>query len=244
MTDMIITIGIVDNDTITVQALRMLLERVDCFRVLWTAQSGREAIAECLNDDHWPDVLLIDAELGDMRGTRLCHQLRISNARTGILIITAYPLEYFTHEAAQAGAQGIVGKADYPWLARAIQVISNGRPFINPRIPTDFTDRRDRTQGTDSDMTFSSFENAAVAHLRLIEAAKHGTDTTPVDSLSHQEAQVLSLSAAGLTQNEIADHLIISAASVRTHSSRARRKLNATTLIQAVVTWVTGDHRD
>lgn len=60
----------------------------------------------------------------------------------------------------------------------------------------------------------------------------------PASRLGYQESQVLAMSADGLTQNEIAAKLDITPASVRTHSLRARRKLGAATLTQAVVTWL------
>lgn len=60
----------------------------------------------------------------------------------------------------------------------------------------------------------------------------------PASRLGYQESQVLAMSADGLTQTEIAAKLDIAPASVRTHSLRARRKLGAATLTQAVVTWL------
>lgn len=60
----------------------------------------------------------------------------------------------------------------------------------------------------------------------------------PASRLGYQESQVLAMSADGLTQTEIAAKLDITPASMRTHSLRARRKLGAATLTQAVVTWL------
>ncbi|KFI95251.1 response regulator [Bifidobacterium stellenboschense] len=128
----VITIGIVDNDVITVKALAALLERNDDFHVIWTASSGRQTIVNCLEDERWPDVLLVDAELGDDLGTEVCRRLRAGNGACAMLVITAYPPERYRRDAARAGAQGIVGKADYPWLERAIRFVHAGRVFAVP----------------------------------------------------------------------------------------------------------------
>lgn len=153
----VITVGIVDNDVITVKALAALLERNDDFHVIWTASSGRQVIVTCLEDERWPDVLLVDARFLPPQEAqrRLLAQLDRS-------------------AGAGAGTGGGAGAAG----------------------------------------------------------------ASPASRLSFQESQVLAMSADGLTQNEIADRLDITPASVRTHSMRARRKLGAATLTQAVVTWL------
>ena len=219
-----ITVAIADNDAITAKALAALLELNDDFQVIWTALSGRQTIVNCLEDERWPEVMLIDAELGDSLGTEICRRLRADNGTCAILVVTAYPVERYRHDAALAGAQGIVGKADYPWLERAIRLVHEGRTFVMPSGPASV--RRASTGEP-------PFESTAEAHRRL-----HSQPSTPVSQLSFQESQVLSMSAQGLTQGEIAAELDITPSSVRTHSLRARRKLGASTLTQAVVQWL------
>lgn len=240
-----ITIAVADNDAITLRALTALLERVDGFRVLWTAQSAREVIINCLTDERWPEVLLLDAELGDDRGTRVCRRLREIDGDAGILIITAYPLEAYRRESALAGAQGLVGKADYAWLSKAIRLVHDGRTFAMPLASPSAggghgsgarNDGRRRVPGDDASDEWPAFETAAVAHRRILAGVESVSGKTA--ALSRQESQVLELASLGFTQSEIAARLGISAASVRTHSSRARTKLDARTLVQAVAKWL------
>ena len=238
-----ITIAIADNDVITLQALAALLEDTDGFHVTWTAGSCRQALANCLTDERWPNVLLIDAELGDASGVELCRRLREANGVTAMLVITAYPPEHYRNEAALAGAQGILGKADYPWLAKAIRIVGEGRTFAVPS-------GSGGQGGTSENASPPPFEPAHAAHRRLLEEgraraqardhARRHVPRHPAGSLSYQESQILDLSSQGFTQAEIADRLGITSASVRTHSSRARRKLGARTLVQAVVGWLSG----
>ncbi|WP_055426820.1 response regulator transcription factor [Bifidobacterium aesculapii] len=270
-----ITIAVADNDAITLRALTALLERVDGFRVLWTAQSAREVIVNCLTDERWPEVLLLDAELGDDRGTRVCRRLRETDGDAGILIITAYPLEAYRRESALAGAQGLVGKADYAWLSKAIRLVHDGHTFAIPLMSPTAGDLHGwdggrgrgeaggrgtrsevRRPGSDDGISrewpvpyddvsreWPTFETAAAAHHRILAnmgsvSGRNAKAAKGTDALSRQESQVLELASLGFTQSEIAARLGISAASVRTHSSRARTKLDARTLVQAVVKWL------
>lgn len=239
----VIAIGIVDNDVITVKALAALLERNDDFHVIWTASSGRQAIVNCLEDERWPDVLLVDAELGDELGTEVCRRLRAGNGECAMLVITAYPPERYRRDAARAGAQGIVGKADYPWLERAIRLVHAGRVFAVPSPWREGADAGGADGSGEADDV--QFLPPAEARRRLLAQTARSAGAgagvavaSPASRLSFQESQVLAMSADGLTQNEIADRLDITPASVRTHSMRARRKLGAATLTQAVVTWL------
>lgn len=243
-----ITIAVADNDAITLQALAALLEHVGGFRVLWTAQSAREVIVNCLTDERWPEVLLLDAELSDDRGTRVCRRLREADGNTGILIITAYPLEAYRRESALAGAQGLVGKADYAWLSKAIRLVHDGHTFAIPLMsPTIGGGARNggrrHAPGDDAAAEWPPFETAAAAHRRILttmgsDSGRNAKAAKGTAALSRQESQVLELASLGFTQSEIAARLGISPASVRTHSSRARTKLDARTLVQAVAKWL------
>ena len=120
------SIAIVDNDAIALYALRTLIEKTPTMRIIWTATTGREALARCLEDNAAPDVLLIDMALSDMPGTVLCRRLRASTPFPKVLAITSYPLDIYEMEAAEAGAQGIIAKDDFKMLAQAIAIVHNG----------------------------------------------------------------------------------------------------------------------
>jgi DNA-binding NarL/FixJ family response regulator len=129
-----------------------------------------------------------------------------------ILILTTFDLDEYVHEALRAGASGFLLKETSPKdLLQAIRVVAGGDALLAPSVTR-----------------------------RLIAefAARPRSDRTPpsaLDALTEREREVLRLVAHGMSNNEIADHLVVSPATVKTHVSRILAKLDARDRAQLVM---------
>lgn len=209
-----VSIAIVDNDAITLYALRMIVSRMPGVRMAWETMTGREAFVRCVEDDDPPGVLLVDMGLTDMPGPLLCRLIRTHSPWPPMLAITSYPIELYASDAAEAGVQGIIGKKDMRDLRRAIRVVGCGGTAPSRAAP----DVR--------------FDDAGAAFQRIRRAPAE-----PAATLTWPEMEVLNLSAQGLNLNEIARRLGVQPSTARSHARHARIKLNARTLGEALVKW-------
>lgn len=213
-----ITIAITDNDPITVKALETILKRE--FSVLWTELSGRATIIRCIEDKQIPDVLLMDMALSDMPGIRVCQSLRSNFDVMPILAITSYPPITFAAQAAEAGVQGIIGKADIRNIAQAVSMLASG--MVVPPL---------------AQCGNVVFKSVACSHEDLLRKSRPDEM-----KLASREIEILDLVLQGMTQLEISKRLNISAVTIRTYTKRAREKLHCNTLEQAVARWATLRH--
>jgi DNA-binding NarL/FixJ family response regulator len=139
-----------------------------------------------------------------------------------VLVLTTFELDEYVFEALAAGASGFLLKNTDPVeLLRAIRVVAEGEALLAPsvtrRLIAEFTDRRRRAESLG----------------RRPEA-----DSTPFPDLSvltDREREVMALAGAGLSNEEIAERLVVSPATARTHVSRAMVKLGARDRAQLVV---------
>lgn len=213
-----ISLAIVDNDAITLYALRKLIENTPTLTILWTSETGQEALTHCKNK-HLPDVLLVDMALSDMPGTMLCRQLRATGPTPSILAFTSYPLDMYAADAAQAGVQGIITKNDFMTLAKAVRSVHEDGVFP-------YTSQEDVI-----------FETAEAAYDRI-----SSMPSDPAATLTLSEITALNLTARGMSSKEVAKQMGVKPATVRTYTMRARSKLGTTTLGEALVKWQRAKH--
>lgn len=237
-----IKVGIVDNDHMSLSVLGQMVSRDEKCHVIWLLDSGEALIAKCLDEHVWPDVILIDAELGDSSGISLCRRLREVNSSVSVVIITSYPLRKYYNRAIMSGAQGLIHKSDYRYLIPVLHEVHDGSAMS---VST-FRDMSEVSgadgiivplqEGGDGVRTPASrewFKSASDSYDMC-----HSRKYKDKYCLNYMEEMVLRLSAEGMTQNDIAKEIGISSTSVRTYSLRARKKLKSKTLVQAVVTWL------
>ena len=209
------TVAITDNDPITLKALETILGRD--FSVLWTELTGKATIIRCVEDRQIPDVLLIDMALSDMSGLSACRSLRANLDIMPILAITSYPLPVFAAQAAEHGAQGIIGKENIRDIIQAIPRLTDGAVLPAPAQCRNVT-----------------FRSAANSHRDMLH------NSLPDDmTLAPREIEILELILQGLDQRQVSRQLEISATTVRTYTRRIREKLHCSTLEQAAARWVT-----
>ena len=206
-------IGVVlaDDQVLLRAGLRALLDAEPDIAVLGEASDGREALA--LVRDLHPDVVLMDIL---MPGTDGLEATRLIAAEPGlagtkVVVLTTFDLDEYVFEAIRAGANGFLVKDTEPEeLVRAVHAVVAGDALLSPRITR-----------------------------RLIEEyasrAKVPLELQGLDLLTDREREVVALVGQGCTNDEIAERLIVSVATAKTHVSRAMLKLGARDRAQVVV---------
>ena len=189
-----------DDHAVVRSGLRLLLEAQPDLVIVGEAENGAEAIRRTAELE--PDVVLMDIEMPGMNGIEAARRIKAQSPGTSVLALTMYEDDQYFFEMLRAGASGYVPKRAAPdELATAIRAVSRGEVFLHPslagRLVQDYLQRRDVEEQ----------EPAA-------------------DDLTPREQEVLTLIAQGLSNNEIADQLVISAKTVDRHRENIMRKLN------------------
>ena len=166
--------------------------------VVGLAADGREAIA--LAERRRPDVALLDLNMPEVRGIEACAAIRRSNPETEVMILTVSEQEPDLYASLRVGAAGYLLKDIAPAdLIEAVLAAGRGEP----RIPASMAGRL----------------------LQELAGAAPEASTGPIGSLTEREREVLALLAEGLRNREIADRLVISEATVKTHVRHVLEKL-------------------
>lgn len=207
-----IRVVLADDQALVRAGFRLLLETEDGFEVCAEAADGAEAVQQ--TRDHHPDVVVMDVRMPGTDGLAATRQITADPdlADTKILVLTTFDIDEYVFEALRAGAAGFLLKDTDPVeLLRAIRVVAAGEsllaPTITRRLIAEFVARPD--------------------HRRI--------DHRSLQGLTTREREVLALVAGGLSNAEIAGHLVISPATSRTHVSRIMGKLGARDRAQLVV---------
>ena len=204
---------IADDQALLRAGFRALIDSADDLEVVGEASTGREALDRVRAGG--VDVVLMDVRMPEMDG------LAATRAITGdpalgevkVLILTTFELDDYVFQALRSGASGFLGKGVGPdELLDAIRLVDQGDSLLSPvatrALITRFLDRPDRSEG------------AAPERLRVL---------TP------REQEVVALVALGLSNDELAEHLVVSPLTAKTHVNRAMTKLGARDRAQLVV---------
>jgi DNA-binding NarL/FixJ family response regulator len=178
--------------------------------VIATAADGEEAVQK--SDEHRPDVVLMDIRMPVLDGIAATRRICTATDGPRVLVLTTFDLDEYVYDALQAGASGFLLKDAPPdALFDAVRVVAAGdallAPAVTRRLIADF------------------------ARLRPPQRAR----PRDLDALTTREVEILSLVAAGLSNQEIADRLVLSNETVKTHVSHVLRKLGLRDRAQAVV---------
>jgi DNA-binding NarL/FixJ family response regulator len=210
---MTIRVVLVDDQALVRGGFKALLGSDPEIEVVGEASNGAEAVAIAIAQK--PDVMLMDVRMPEMDGLEATRKI-LSNeatASTRVLVLTTFDLDEYVYEGLRAGASGFVLKdIDPPELIQAVHVVARGEallaPSITRRLIAEFASRRRPT--------------TAEVSQRLSE-------------LTEREREVLTLIGRGLNNEEIAEELVISPATSKTHVSRIMSKLEARDRAQLVV---------
>ena len=197
-----IRLPIVDDHTLLRQALRALLEAQPNLEVVGEAINGRDAVE--IAEQTMPDVVLMDMVMPGLNGIDATRQILKRSPGTRVLILTAYLEDERLLQALRAGASGYVVKnSDLDELVLAIQSVHRGNTY------------------------FSSAVSEELAVNEVLLQAKQPDGKTGYDLLTNREREVLQLIAEGLSNQQIADVLVISVKTVEAHRSHIMTKLHA-----------------
>jgi DNA-binding NarL/FixJ family response regulator len=207
----VIRVLLVDDQAMVRAGFRMILEAEPDLTVVGEAGDGLEALEVVPRAR--PDVVLMDIRMPRMDGIEATARLLASRDDTPrVLVLTTFDADDYVHAALRAGASGFLLKDAPPeQLIDAIHVVAAGDALLAPSVTR-----------------------------RLLEEFARRPGTTPAEPpglklLTDREREVLVLVARGLSNAEIADHLVLGEATVKTHLGRVLTKLDLRDRVQAVV---------
>ncbi|GIG71216.1 response regulator [Phytomonospora endophytica] len=208
-----IRLVVADDQSLIRLALRVLVADEDDIELAGEAEDGPGAL-ELVTRER-PDVALLDIRMPTMDGLevlrRICADPVLSGTR--VVIMTTFDIDRYVFEALSAGAAGFVTKDTDPGeILRAVRVVAGGESLLSPSVTRKVIGHFSaRTPGP-----------AVEPHPRL-------------SSLTAREREILGWVATGRSNDEIAERLVVSPATVRTHIGRSMMKLGARDRAQLVV---------
>ncbi|MEW9547868.1 response regulator [Nonomuraea sp. NPDC050783] len=200
-----IRVVIADDQALLRGSFKVLVDSEPDLAVVGEAATGAEAVAVVLQQR--PDVVLMDVRMPEMDGIEATRQIKDVSR---VLVVTMFDLDAHVYDALRAGASGFLLKDTPPAdLLTAIRVVAGGEALLAPTVTR-----------------------------RLIEQFTRSPVIPQVKGLegvTDREREVLLLIARGLSNGEIANHLQVSLATVKTHITRLLAKLEARDRAQLVI---------
>lgn len=209
-----------DDQRLVRQSLATLLELLEGIELVGTASDGEEACA--LVAEHEPEVVLMDLRMPRVDGIEATRRLRMTNPATRVIALTTYADDDSVLGALRAGARGYITKdASAEDIRSAIATVAAGEAALDPSV---------------QHHVVSALSSERPAPER--DADHHGgraaDDGELPDGLTPREAEVLALIADGLTNAEIAERLIVSPMTVKSHINHLFTKAGLRDRAQAV----------
>ena len=203
-----IKVLLVDDHKIVRQGVRAYLQTLADIQVIAEAESGAAAVTAV--EQHKPDVVLMDLEMpGDLDGIAATRQIRKLQPETQVIVVTSHHQDEYIFPAVRAGAISYLLKDVEPdELAAAIRKAAHGEAVLDSRVASRIVQE---LQGLRKD------------------------DVNPFTELSEREFDVLRLIAAGKSNAEIAETLVIGESTVKTHIGNILNKLHLDDRTQAAV---------
>jgi len=201
-----------DDEQLVRAGFRLILESELDLEVIGEAGNGAEAVE--LTQELDPDVVLMDIQMPEMNGLEATRQIAALGRKESsrVLILTTFEVDEYVYEALRAGASGFLLKrtpaAD---LVAGIRVVAGGDALLAPSVTRRLIDQ------------FAQHP-----------AAKQ-TDARALEAITAREREVLALVAHGHSNAEIADLLVLSEGTVKTHIKRIFMKLDLRDRAQAVI---------
>jgi DNA-binding NarL/FixJ family response regulator len=205
-----IRVLLAEDHNVVRDGLRLLLDIQPDITVTAEATTGREAVILARQD--CPDVVVLDISMPDLDGIQAASLIRVECPQAQVLILTMHESDTYFFRALQAGAAGyVLKKAASEDLINAVRAVARGEAFFYP----------------------------ALARKLLNNYLEHTGSTPPVgppgyEELSDREREIMFLLVRGLSNQEIAEKLVISPSTVQTHRTHILQKLELETTIDLV----------
>ena len=211
MSDPSIRVVVADDQVLVRSGFVALLDAQPDIEVVGEASDGEGAIA--LVAELHPEVVLMDIRMPGLDGLAATQRIAADPALADvrIVILTTFDLDEYVFEAVRAGASGFLVKHTEPEeLLRAVRQVVAGGALLSPGVTRRLLDE-------------------------FATRAREPVDVAALDQLTDREREVVALVGEGLSNDEIAERLIVSVATAKTHVSRAMIKLGARDRAQLVV---------
>jgi len=193
-------IVLADDHVMFRQGIKNILEGAEDLEVVGEAGDGLKLLE--LLKKVAPDMVILDISMPNLRGLEATKEIKMISPDVKVLILTMHKDKEYVYYAISAGAEGYLLKEDADTeLFAAVEKIRQGEHYISPLLSGQLTHE-------------------------LIQASHKGQATSPSDTLTTREREVLKLIAEGISNKEIADLLYISIRTVEHHRASIMQKLN------------------
>ena len=206
-----IRVLLADDQPLIRSGFRALLDIEDDIEVVAEAADGAEAVA--LARRHLPDIVLIDIQMPVVDGIEATRRIAADPALAAVhvVILTNYGMDEYVYNGLRAGAAGFLVKDIQPEdFLHAVRVAARGEALLAPSITRKLIDR-------------------------YVTQPFHTAADTGLKGLTNREREAVALVAQGLSNDQIADRMVISPLTAKTHINRAMSKLHARDRAQLVV---------
>lgn len=213
---MTIKLLLVDDDDLVRTGLKMIIESDPEFDVLGEAANGAQGVA--LAERLKPDVILMDIQMPEMDGIQATRVLTENSPDPDdgprVLVLTTFEQDEYVFQALRAGASGfLLKRTPADDLIEGIKIVAGGESLLSPSITRKL---------------INEFAHTSSSSANPDAAAK-------LDTLTEREMEVLQLVSHGNSNLEIADALVVSEGTVKTHVKRVLSKLEVRDRTQAVI---------
>jgi DNA-binding NarL/FixJ family response regulator len=207
-----IRVLLVDDQPLIRSGFRALLDLEHDIEVVAEAADGEECLT--LIEEQLPDVALIDIQMPVMDGIEATRRIAANPALAGVhvVMLTNYGMDEYVYDAMRAGAAGFLVKDIVPEdLLHAVRVAARGDALLAPSI------------------------TRKLIHRYLTQPPPPARAGAALEELTSREREAVALAAHGLTNDQIADRMVISPMTAKTHINRAMTKLHARDRAQLVI---------
>jgi DNA-binding NarL/FixJ family response regulator len=206
-----IRVLIVDDQVMVREGFSVLLNAMPDIEVVGEAVNGREAVDQVAALA--PDVVLMDIRMPELNGIEATREIVAADADAKVLVLTTFDLDEYVYQALRAGASGFLLKdASARQLADGVRVVASGEALLAPTVT-----RR------------------LIKEFSKLSDTPRGPTMARMGDLTERETEVLVLIAQGLSNGEIAGHLVVAESTIKTHVSRILVKLGLRDRTQAAV---------
>jgi DNA-binding NarL/FixJ family response regulator len=203
--DLPIRVFLADDHPVVRQGLRTFLDSREGIEVVGEAGDGETAVAAV--EQQKPDVVLMDLVMPGLGGLAAIRLIRARAPDTRVVVLTSFASDDQVIPAVQAGAAGYLLKDVEPaGLEAAIRLVHEGEALLDPQIAG-----------------------------RVMEEVARPSPVSDLSSLTPREREVLGLLARGLSNRQLADALVVSEKTVKTHVSNILMKLGVHDRTQAAL---------